>query len=126
MWKQATLTAFLVLSGGAARADFSLVCDEKAQVLDVLQTTRDKGFEAAKEKFRAYIALKNEQDQPSCELSEALEPASVGDVVARFDEIEFLPDELHDVVIVEIRVGDHSVFGTINRYVAPKAAQVGL
>jgi hypothetical protein len=127
MWIRTTLATLTLLGGAtAARADFSLICDEKAQVEDILRTDSEKGFDVAKDKFRAYIALRNERNEPTCEMSEPLQPTAVGAVVSHFESIEFLPAQLHDVVIVEIRVGERSVNGTINRFVAPKAAEVGL
>ncbi len=126
MWTRTTICGLALLCASAARADFSLICDEKSQVEDILRTDSEKGFVVAKDKFRAYLALRDERNEPTCELSDPLQPASVGEVVARFESIEFLPEQLHDVVIVEIRVGERSVFGTINRFVAPKAPETGL
>ncbi len=122
MWKRSALTIFLSLCAGGAQAGFSLVCDEKAQLEDILRTNQQDGFGAAREKFLAYIALRNEHEEPTCELSERPDPARVGEVVSRFEGVEFLPEQIHDVVIVEIKVGEHFVYGTINKFVGPKSS----
>ncbi len=126
MWKRTALTAILALSCGAARAEFSIICDEKAQVEDILDTTRNKGFEQATSKFRAYLALRDERNEPTCEVGKVPHPAKIGPVVAHFKGIEFLPEQLHDVLIVEVRVGERTLYGTLNQFVAPKAREVGL
>jgi len=124
MFKRAALTIFLTLCAGGAHAGFSLVCDEKDQLDDILRTNQQGGFSAAREKFLAYIALRNDHDEPTCELSERPDPAKVGQIVSRFDGVEFLPRQIHDVVIVEIKVGDRFVYGTVNRFVAPQESMI--
>ena len=124
MIKRAALAIFLTLCGGGAQAAFSLVCDEKDQLDDILRTNQQGGFSAAREKFMAYIALRNDHDEPTCELSERPDPSKVGQIVSRFDGVEFLPKQVHDVVIVEIKVGDRFVYGTINRFVAPQESMI--
>jgi len=125
MFKTASLTALLLICAGNAHASFSLVCDEKAQLDEILSANQDKGFDAAREKFLAFVDLRNEHGDPTCELSEPPQPERVGQVVSHYESIEFLPEQLHDVIVVEIRVGEHFVFGTINRFVGEKdVAQV--
>lgn len=110
----------------AARADISIVCDEQAQVEDILNTTRNHGFQEATQKLRAYSGLRDEHNEPTCEVSRAPHPAKVGAVVAQFKSIEFLPDQLHDVLIVEIRVGERTLYGTLNTFIALKAKELGI
>ena len=119
-------TALFLLAAGAARADFSIICDERAQVEDILATTREKGFQEATRKFRAYVALRDERNEPTCEVTRVPHPARVGQVVSQFGSIEFLPDQLHDVLIVEIRAGERTLFGTLNHFVAPKPPETGI
>jgi len=126
MIRLAVLAALLTVAASAARADFSIVCDEKSQLDDILRTIQDKGFAVAKDKFHAYMDLIDDRQEPTCEATAAPLPAKIGDVVSRFPTIEFLPEELHDVVVVEIKGGEHPAFATLNRYVAPKAAEAGL
>lgn len=59
-------------------------------------------------------------------MSRIPERGTVRQVVATFDNIEFLPGQSHDVLIVEFQFGERTLFGTVNRYVSPKAPEVGL
>jgi hypothetical protein len=47
-------------------------------------------------------------------------------VVARYDAVEFLPAQIHDVLVVEFQVGERVLFATLNRFVSEKAAETGL
>ncbi len=122
------LAGLVMTLAGAARAEggFSLICDEKAQIEDVLRTTREHGFQEASLKFRAYQALRDERNEPTCEVSAAPDPDSVGRVVARYDAVEFLPAQIHNVLVVELQVSGRVLFATLNRFVSEKAAETGL
>ncbi len=126
MLKRIAVLTLMACSGGAARADFSIICDERAQVEDILSTTREKGFQEATRKFRAYLALRDERNEPTCEVTRVPHPAKVGQVVSQFGSIEFLPDQLHDVLIVEIHSGERTLFGTLNHFIAAKPAETGI
>lgn len=125
MWTRAAIVGFLTLCGGGARADFSLICDEQSQLEDVLRTDQASGFEEATTKFKAYIALKDERDEATCGLGRPPHPAKVGKVVASFESIEFMPGELHDVLVVELHMGGRVLYGTINRFVSEKKPEQG-
>ena len=120
MRTQFLLTAFLLFAASGARAEFSLVCDEQAELEDVLRTDQARGFQDASLKLRAYTELLDERHEGACEVSRVPRPSRVGQVVGRYEGIEFLPGELHDVVIVEVHTGGRVLFGTINRYVSEK------
>lgn len=126
MWTRALVTAFLFAFPLSAHADFSLVCDEAAQVEDVLRTVQAHGFEQASSKFRAYAHLSNDRQEPTCELSKVPRPTRVGAVVAEFPAIEFIPGEMHDVIVVELHYGDRILFGTLNRFVTEKKPETGV
>ena len=125
MWTRMAITALVMLAAGGARADFSIVCDEQGQLEDILATSRTQGFEAATNKFRAYLRLRDERGEPTCEVTRVPDPASVGPVVGRYGALEFLPSELHDVLVVEIQAGARTLYGTINKFVSPKAEESG-
>ncbi len=125
MWTRAVFATFLMLTASAARADFSLICDNQAEIEDILHTDQTSGFEEATKKFKAYIALMDERNESSCELGRVPHPAKVGNVVGRFESIEFIPGELHDVVIVEVHAGGRLLYGTINRFVSEKKPELG-
>jgi hypothetical protein len=123
----ASTALFCSLSFGlAAHADFSLVCDERSQLQDILNTAKAKGHKVAIEKFQAYAALRNEKNEPTCEVSTVPNPATVDHVVSQFDSVEFLPAQLHDVLIVEFHAGERTLYATLNHFLAPKPAEVGL
>jgi hypothetical protein len=126
MLTRAFAMALLLLSVNAARADFSIICDEIGQIEDILRTTEAKGFHEAKQKMRAYAALRDERNEPTCAVSRPLFPANVVQVVASFESIEFLPSELHQVLVVELHMQGRVLFGTINRYVTEKKAETGI
>jgi hypothetical protein len=122
------LAGLALTFAGAARAEggFSLICDEKVQLEDVLRTTREHGFQEASLKFRAYQALRDERNEPTCEVAAPPDPGAVGRVVARYDAVEFLPAQIHNVLVVEFQVGERVLFATLNRFVSEKAAETGL
>ena len=122
------IAGLVMLFAGGARAEggFSLICDEKAQLDDVLRTTRDHGFQEASLKFRAYQALRDERNEPTCEVSAAPDPDSIGRVVATYDAIEFLPAQIHNVLVVELQANGRVLCATLNRFVSEKAAETGL
>ncbi len=126
MLKRVLWMASLLLTTGAARADFSIVCDEQAQVEDILKTTREKGFHQAVGKFRAYVALRDERNEPTCEMARVPDRRRVGMVVGHFSDVEFMPAQTHDVLVVEIRVNGRTLFGTLSRFVAEKIPETGL
>ena len=114
MHMRAFVTVFFALTAGAARADFSIICDEQAQIEDILQTTRAKGFYEARQKFRAYVTLRDDRNEATCEMSRVPHPAKLGKVVAHYDNVEFVPDQSHDVLVVELHVGERILFATLN------------
>ena len=119
------LTAFMLAVPATARAEFSLLCDEKVQLEDILRTDQSRGFGDASLKLRAYTKLLDDRQEGTCAVANPPHPAKVGQVVGHFEAIEFLPGELHDVLIVEVPIGGRLLFGTINRFVAEKKAEAG-
>ena len=79
----------------------------------------------AVEARKHHLRLRDERGEPTCEVTRVPDPASVGPVVGRYGALEFLPSELHDVLVVEIQAGARTLYGTINKFVSPKAEESG-
>ena len=88
MWMRLALTVSLVLCGTAAKADFSILCDEKAELEDILSANQQSGFKQASQVFRAYRDLIDERGEPSCAVAAVPFPTRVGGVVAHLSTAE--------------------------------------
>ncbi len=75
------------------------VCDTVEQILDIVRTHQDEGFEAASGRFRMYNSIRNELGEPVCGEIQGI--VRIVEVVGRFENLE----KLGSIYVVKVEIG---------------------